>query len=102
MMAIWTLGHISRLLIAAGQLSPSSVTDVEYVAAQFIAYHKHLIFWQYAKSPRILTLFSVAHVIYHVYCQILIKTAVQSDRNRLAAHRDKPSNWAKIGSCKGR
>jgi len=42
-MAIWTLGHISRLLIAAGQLSPSSATDIEYVAAQFIAYHKHLL-----------------------------------------------------------
>ena len=42
-MEIWTLGHISRLLIDAGKLPPSSTTDIEFIAEQFIAYQKHIL-----------------------------------------------------------
>jgi len=42
-MEIWTLGRIARLLTAAGQLPAASTSDVELIAEQFIAYHKHIL-----------------------------------------------------------
>jgi len=40
---VWTLRHISRLLIAAGKLPPTSTTDIELIAEQFIAHHKKIL-----------------------------------------------------------
>ena len=39
----WTLGRIARLLTEAEQLPSASVTDIEFIAEQFIAFHKHIL-----------------------------------------------------------
>ena len=41
-METWTLGRISRLLTTAGRLPLTSASDIEFIAEQFIAYHKHI------------------------------------------------------------
>jgi len=41
-MEIWTLGRISRLLTAIGSLPPERTSDIEFIAEQFIARHKHI------------------------------------------------------------